>query len=135
MVLNAYIHFPGNAQDALDFYSAALGGEVVFMQRYGDSPMPADEDYKNKVMHARLVFDGNIFMVSDVFKGQPVNTNGNIQLSINVETVERLNKVFEKMSEGGTVSMPLQDAFWGSRFGMLQDRFGVNWMFNCELKK
>jgi PhnB protein len=52
-----------------------------------------------------------------------------------VETVERLNDVFEKMSEGGTVSMPLQDAFWGSRFGMLQDKFGINWMFNCELKK
>jgi PhnB protein len=135
MVLNAYIHFPGNAQEALDFYTAALGGEVVFMQRYGDSPMPADEDYKNKVMHARLGFDGNILMISDVFKGQPVNTNGNIQLSINVETVERLNEVFEKMSAGGTVSMPLQDAFWGSRFGMLQDQFGVNWMFNCELKQ
>jgi PhnB protein len=135
MVLNAYIHFPGNAEEAINFYATALGGEVVFMQRCGDSPMPADEDYKNKVMHARIAFDGNIFMVSDVFKGQPVNTNGNIQLSINVETVERPNEVFEKMSTGGTVSMPLQDAFWGSRFGMLQDQFGINWMFNCELKK
>jgi PhnB protein len=135
MVLNAYIHFPGNAEEALDFYSAALGGEVIFMQRYGDSPMPADEDYKNKVMHARLQFDDNIFMVSDVFKGQPVSTEGNIQLSVQVESIERINEVFAKMSEGGTVTMELQDAFWGSRFGMLKDKFGVTWMFNCELKK
>jgi PhnB protein len=54
---------------------------------------------------------------------------------VDVENADRLNKVFEKMSEGGKVSMPLQDTFWGARFGMLQDKFGVNWMFNCQLPK
>lgn len=94
MELNAYVHFAGNAEEALNFYAAALDGEIAFVQRYG-----------------------------------------NIQLSVNVESVEKIDEVFEKMSQGGTVAMALQDTFWGARFGMLQDKFGINWMFNCELKK
>lgn len=135
MKLFPYIHFPGTAQEALDFYSKALDGEVIFMQRYGDSPMPSDDDYKNKVMHGRLKFDDNVIMLSDVFKGQEVKTDGNVQISVEVESIERINEVFNKMAEGGVVTMELQDAFWGSRFGMLKDKFGVSWMFNHELKK
>lgn len=135
MELNAYVHFAGNAEEALNFYAAALDGEIAFVQRYGNSPMPVDEDYKDKIMHARLMVGNTVLMISDVFKGQPVTTGGNIQLSVNVENVEKIDEVFEKMSQGGTVAMALQDAFWGARFGMLQDKFGINWMFNCELKK
>jgi PhnB protein len=135
MKLTPYIHFAGNAREALEFYRHALGGEVPFLNTYGESPMPSDEDYKDKIMHARLVFDGNTLMVSDVFKGQPVSTNGNVQLSIDTGDVDQLNEVFAKMAEGGKVTMELQDTFWGARFGMLIDKFGVSWMFNCELKK
>src|SRR6185369_1254430 len=95
--------------------------------RYGDSPMPSEEDYKQKVMHARLQFDGNLIMISDVFKGQPVSTEGNIQLSVEVPDKTRLNEVFNKMAEGGNVTMPLADQFWGATFGMLKDKFGVSW--------
>ena len=86
-------------------------------------------------MHARLVFDNNLLMISDVFKGQEVSTKGNIQLSVDLEDVKQMEAVFGKMSAGGTVTMALQDTFWGARFGMLIDKFGVSWMFNCELKK
>ncbi|MEP6616348.1 MAG: glyoxalase/bleomycin resistance/extradiol dioxygenase family protein [Ginsengibacter sp.] len=135
MKLNPYINFAGNAEEALNFYKDSLGGEILQLGRYGESPMPCDEDYKDKVMHARFVFDDNLLMVSDVFKGQDVSKAGNIQLSIDVEDVTRLEKVFSKMAEGGTVTMALQDMFWGARFGMLIDKFGVSWMFNCEMKK
>lgn len=135
MKLTPYIHFAGNAEEALNFYAEVLGGKIEQLGRYGESPMPSDEDWKQKIMHARLVFDNNIIMISDSFKGNPVSTNGNIQLSVEMDDVAKMNQVFEKMSEGGKISMPLQDTFWGARFGMLQDKFGVSWMFNCQLKE
>ena len=129
------MHFAGNAREVLDFYKYALGGDVVQLGTYGESPMPGDEDYKDKIMHARFVFDGNMIMVSDVFKGQTVSTEGNIQLSVDVEDENKIDYIFNKMAGGGRITMPLQDQFWGARFGMLQDKFGVSWMFNCEKKK
>ncbi len=133
MKLIPYVHFGGNAEEAINFYKEALGVEEVKIQRYGETPMPVDEDYKNKIIHARLIFDNdNILMISDVFKGQPVSTNGNVQLSVDIEKIENLEKVFNKMAEGGQITMPLVDQFWGAKFGMLKDKFGVGWMFNCE---
>jgi len=130
-----YLHFHGNAEEALNFYARALNGTISSVNRYGDSPMPSDEDYKQKIMHSRLTFDGNMIMISDTFKGKTISTDGNIQLSVEVENEGEIDSVFNNMAEGGTVTMPLQDAFWGARFGMLKDKFGVNWMFNHELKK
>jgi len=135
MKLNPYLHFDGDAEDALNFYKDALGGEIIMISRYGDSPMPSDEDWKNKLMHSRLVFDGNLIMISDAFKGNKAKKEGNVQLSVEVESIDRINEIFTKMAEGGTVKMELQDTFWGARFGMLKDKFGVDWMFNHELKK
>ena len=132
MKLNPYIHFAGNAEEALNFYAKVLGGEILSIQRYGDSPMPSDEDYKDKLIHARLAFDGNLIMISDVFKGRPVSTEGNVDLSIEVEQEGKIDEVFNNMAEGGTVMMPLEDTFWGARFGMLKDKFGVHWMFNYQ---
>jgi len=135
MKLNPYLHFDGDAEEALNFYKDALGGEIIMISRYGDSPMPSDEDWKNKLMHSRLVFDGNLIMISDAFKGNIAKKEGNVQLSVEVESIDRINEVFAKMAEGGKVTMELQDTFWGARFGMLKDKFGVDWMFNHELKK
>ena len=135
MKLIPYLHFAGNAREVLNFYKDALNGEIVMLGTYGESPMPVDEDYKDKIVHARLVFDDNMIMISDSFKGKDISTDGNIQLSVEVEDVKRLDEVFNKMSEGGTITMPLADQFWGAKFGMLKDKFGISWMFNCEKKK
>ncbi len=132
MKLTAYIHFAGNAEEALHFYKEVLGGEIVALNRYGDTPMPTDEDYKQKIVHARLAFGDNLLMLSDVFKGQPVHTNGNIQLSVEIGNKATLETVFNNLSAGGRIVMPLQQQFWGATFGMLQDKFGVNWMFNHD---
>lgn len=134
MKLVPYLHFAGNAEEAINFYKDALGGEITQLGRYGESPMPVDEDYKDKIIHGRLVFDGNLVMISDSFKGQAVSTDGNIQLSVEVPDKVKLEEVFNKMASGGTVTMPLADQFWGATFGMLKDKFGVSWMFNCEKK-
>ena len=135
MKLNPYLHFDGDAEEALNFYKNVLGGEIIMISRYGDSPMPSDEDWKNKLMHSRLLFDGNLIMISDAFKGNMAKKEGNVQLSVEVESIDRINEVFARMAEGGEVKMELQDTFWGARFGMLKDKFGVDWMFNHELKK
>ena len=134
MKMTPYIHFAGNAEEALNFYKEVLDGEIVALNRYGDSPVPTDEDYKQKIIHARLVFADNLVMISDTFKGNAVHTNGNIQLSIEMEDKMQLETVFSKMAAGGKITMPLQNQFWGATFGMLQDKFGVSWMFNFTPK-
>lgn len=135
MKLTPYIYFEGNAEEAMNFYANALGGEIITLSRYGDSPMPSDEDYKEKIIHGRVQFGDNLLMISDAFKGKPVSKDGNIQLSIEIAKEGQIDNVFNKMSEGGVVTMELQDTFWGARFGMLKDKFGIEWMFNHELKK
>ncbi len=132
MILTPYIHFQGNAEEALNFYKEALGGEIISINRYGDSPMPSDEDYKNKIIHSRLQFGSNLIMISDTFKGNIVSTKGNIQLSISMDDEAKTQEIFDKISAGGRVTMPLAKQFWGATFGMLEDKFGVSWMFNCE---
>jgi PhnB protein len=135
MKLIPYVHFAGNAEEALNFYAEVLGAEILTIQRYADAPVPSDEDYKQKIMHARLKVGETVLMVSDVFKGQPVSTNGNVDLSVEVESEEKIHSVFNKMSEGGKVVFPLEKQFWGAIFGMIEDKFGVKWMFNHELEK
>jgi PhnB protein len=136
MKLNPYINFAGNAEEAVNFYKNALGGEVVMLNRFGESPMPSDDDWKQKIMHARIVFGGdNIIMISDTRKGELISTNGNIQLSIGMDDEAKTHEVFDKLAEGGKITLPLAKQFWGDVFGMLQDKFGVNWMLNCTEKK
>ena len=135
MKLNPYLNFDGNAEEAVNFYKNALDGELVMLSRFGESPIPSGEDEKQKIMHARIIFGGdNIIMISDTLKGSPFSTNGNIQLSIGLDDEAKTNEIFNKLSEGGKVVMPVAKQFWGDIFGMLQDKFGVNWMLNCTTK-
>lgn len=135
MKLHPYLHFAGNTEEVLNFYKDVLDGEIEMISRYGESPMPCDDDYKQKIMHARLKFgDDNTIMLSDVMKGQAVSTNGNIQMSIGLHDEEKTKKIFDALSVEGRVTMPLAKQFWGATFGMFTDKFGVSWMLNCEEK-
>src|SRR4051794_39356245 len=127
MELTPYLHFEGNAEEALNFYRNAFDGEIIMLSRYGDSPMPVDEDWKNKIIHGRLKFGKSLIMVSDGSKNFKTTFNGNIQLSVEMEDASKMEGVFNKLSEGGKVTMPLADQFWGARFGMLVDKFGTGW--------
>ncbi len=132
-----YLNFNGNAAEALAFYSKAFNGSVLFQQSFGDSPMDehTPADYKDKVMHATFQAGELKFMVSDAMPGQPVNPGSNLSLSLNFTSVADIDKTFGLLSEGATITMPLQDTFWGARFGMLTDQFGINWMFNHDMEK
>jgi len=128
-----YLNFNGNANEALNFYTQALNGQVVFKQTYGESPMECAPDWKDKVMHASFQAGDLQFMVSDIpSPAQQVTTGSNLSLSLNFKEEAEIEKVFSALSEGAHITMPLEKTFWGARFGMLTDRFGVNWMFNHD---
>ncbi len=135
MKLVPYLNYRGNAEEAVNFYKDVLDGNIEMLSRYGEAPMPCDDADKQKIMHARLVFGTNMIMISDMPDKYPFSTEGNISLSIGMEDPVAMEKVFNAMAAGGTVTMPLADQFWGSKFGMLKDKFGIVWMFNCEVKK
>lgn len=130
-----YLNFNGAAAEALDFYSKALNGEVVYKQTFGESPMESSEEQKNKIMHASFQAGDLHFFVSDSMQGQSVTSGTNLSLSLNFNDADEMNKTFAALSEGGKITMELQDTFWGARFGMLQDKYGFNWMFNHDYKK
>lgn len=134
MNLHPYLGFNGNCEEALNFYREALDGEIIQLGKYGEAPMPVDDALKNKIIHGRLKFGNALLMASDMMNEKDVSQNSNISLSVDCETNEQLDKVFSKMSEGGKITMPLQQQFWGARFGMVTDKFGIHWMFNCEKK-
>ena len=130
-----YLTFNGNAAEALGFYSRALNGEVSYQQTFGELPMESPEDAKDKIMHATFKAGDLSLMVSDVMQDQTVSGGFNLSLSLNFNDADELNKTFTALSEGGKVTMELQDTFWGAWFGMLTDKYGFNWMFNHDYKK
>lgn len=133
MQLNAYLTFNGQCEAAFTFYHRVLGGELTPFSRFGESPVATDEASKNRVMHVTLTFEGNVLMGSDTMPGQPLTEGTNISLSLNIPQIMDMERLFKALAEGGSITMPLQDTFWGARFGMLRDQFGINWMFNCDL--
>ncbi|HTB07686.1 MAG TPA: glyoxalase/bleomycin resistance/extradiol dioxygenase family protein [Bacteroidia bacterium] len=135
MKLVPYIHFNGNCREALEFYRDCLNGTIESMQTFGDAPaMKVDDSLKNHVLHSVFKFGDNILMASDT-AGRTVVVGDNIRLSIDIPEAKTMDAIFNKMAVGGKITMPLQDTFWDARFGMLVDKFGIGWMFNCDEKK
>jgi PhnB protein len=132
MQLVPYLIFDGDAFEAVSLYARVLGGQLGDVQRFGDGPMGASDAWKEKILHGHLLLDGQVIMFSDGREGEPVVRGQNLHLSINFPTETSIDAAFEALSEGAVVTMPLQDTFWGARFGMLTDRFGINWMFNYD---
>ncbi len=137
--LNPYLVFNGTAEKAIKLYESALGARTDGLMRFGEAtgagaPKVSAED-RNRVMHARLEVGGGVVMVSDSMPDQPVPKESNVHIALHFEDVKEMTRKFEALSAGGKVTMPLGDTFWGATFGMLTDRFGVGWMFNCEKKK
>ncbi len=130
--LSVYLHFSGDCREALEFYKEALGGEIKSIQTYGEANMAKEEAQQDKILHAEFQAEDIFLMAADGMHGQTVSNGNNISLSINLNSEEEQSKIFNKLAEGGQVTMPLEDTFWGARFGMLTDRFGTNWMLNCN---
>jgi len=134
MQVMPYIMFNGNCEEALKFYEKALGGEIKDLMRFEGSPAENMSEDKQKVMHSHFAVEGNLlFMASDSGSNDQQAANGGmVHLSLNFTDAGKIQQVFSAMGEGGNVTMPLQDTFWGATFGMLTDRFGINWMFNYD---
>ena len=136
--LNPYLNFNGNAEEAFIFYKSVFGGEFVTLQRYKDTPEAGEvaEKDKDKIMHIALPIDGNILMATDALEsmGQKVNPGNNFFLSVDTKSTQEAGEVFNKLSSGGKVLMPLEDTFWGSYFGMCTDKFGIQWMVSYDKK-
>ena len=128
-----YLIFAGNAEEVINFYIDNIGGTIELISRFADAPMPSTDEQKNKVLHARFTIGDSLIMASD---GQPGETysGDNISLSVDFSDVDEMKQKFEKLAEGGKITMAVQDTFWGATFGMLTDKYGIQWMFNCDKK-
>lgn len=126
--LNPYLNFQNQARQAIEFYQSVLGGKLAVStyEGYQVSQDPAEND---KVMHAQLETDnGLVLMASDVPDGMEYKPGNNMTVSLSGDNEEELRGYWEKLADGGTVVMPLDKAPWGDTFGMLTDKFGVQWM-------
>ncbi|MGQ3014471.1 MAG: VOC family protein [Flavobacteriales bacterium] len=137
--VNAYLNFKGNCEEAFNFYRSVFGGEFPFVGRYKDMPPTegshASETDGEKIMHISLpISKETILMGSDIGGEWASHTviGNNIQLSVNTDSEEEANRIFNALSASGRVNMPLEKTFWGALFGMFTDKFGINWMVNYD---
>jgi PhnB protein len=138
--INPYLNFQGNTEEAFNFYKSVFGGDFAGgIFRFKDTPeadkMPANES--DKVMHIALPIGNNMLMATDALEsmGQKVNPGNNFYLSINTDSKEEADKLFNGLSAGGNIEMAMNDTFWGAYFGMLQDKFGIRWMVSYDNKQ
>lgn len=136
MKIHAYLNFDGKAEEAFRFYAKVLGGTLTEVHRFGSMPpqegFELTDEQKNRVMHVGLeLSDGQMLMASDVMEGMGEHVEGtNVSLSIHPDSRSEADRIFNALNEGGRVTMPLADQFWGDYYGSLTDRFGINWMVN-----
>lgn len=144
--INPYLHFLGNAEEVFNFYKSVFGGDFATVMRYGDMPgcdeMPEDKQIaeadKDKIMHIALpISDGHVLMATDAVGeyAKDAVLGNNISLSVSADRKDEAEKIFNGLSDGGEITMPLGDTFWGAYFGMLKDKFGMNWMVNYDYPK
>jgi PhnB protein len=134
--LNPYLNFNGTAGQAIDLYERALGAKTEHLSRFGEAPgMNPSPEEKDRVMHASLKVGTGVIMISDTMPGQPSAEGSNNYVCLNFDEPQDMTTKFNALAEGGTVLQPLVDTFWGAKFGMLTDKFGIRWMFNCTLEK
>jgi PhnB protein len=128
---NNYLIFNGSCGEAMQFYAKSLGAELHLM-KFSEGQCPTPPEAKDRIMHARLTKGSAVLMASDNMPGDEYRQGNNYMVNLDCETVEEIDKYFTAIGEKATIIMPLQETFWARRFGMLTDRFGVNWMFNLE---
>jgi len=134
--MNPYLNFPGNTEEAFNFYKSIFGGEFLIVMRFNDTP-DADklpENEKTKIMHIALPVKGNILMGTDTLEsmGQKLTFGNNFSITISTDSKEEADTLFNGLVAGGKIELPMQDMFWGAYFGMLTDKFGVKWMIDYD---
>ncbi|MGB8704306.1 MAG: VOC family protein [Gillisia sp.] len=140
--INLYLTFDGNCEEAFNFYKLVFGGEFEQISRFGDMPpnpeYPVKERDKNKIMHVSLAIGKeSVLMGCDKASGfgDALNKGNNFAISVSQDSPKEADKIFEELSEGGEVRMPMGKMFWGAYFGMFIDKFGLSWMVSAPLAK
>jgi len=130
--INTYLTFDGNCRDAMKFYERCFGAKLELMP-FSEGPGQVPPEAKDRVMHAKLSKGSVVLlMASDTMPGMAFRQGNNFSVCLQCESLEEIERLFAAVGEEGKVTMALQDTFWGARFGMVTDRFGINWMFNFE---
>jgi len=132
--INPYLNFDGETRDAMTFYAKCLDAELV-IQSFRDSGMESPPGGEDRTIHAMITKGNVVIMASDTMPGERLVKGNNVWINIDCTDTAEQDKLFAALGEGGTVVMPLADQFWGARFGMLNDKFGLGWMFNCNIQK
>jgi len=137
--INPYLNFNGNCEEAFNFYKSVFGGEFPMISRYKDMPpaegQPAMNVDGEKIMHVSLPISRETSLMGSDVGGEWAKHNvvgNNIQLSVNAESEDDAKRIFNGLSDGGRVTMPLDKTFWGALFGMFIDKFGIYWMVNYD---
>lgn len=140
--INPYLTFHGTCEQAFNFYKSVFGGDFPYVGKFKDMPenpdYPVSEADKEKIMHISLpISKETVLMGSDSSEafGKTTVEGNNFSISINTDSVEEVTRIYNELSEGGKIKMPLNKTFWGAYFGMFTDKFGIHWMVNCELKE
>ncbi|HEY3876303.1 MAG TPA: VOC family protein [Candidatus Kapabacteria bacterium] len=137
-LLNPYLNFPGNTEEAFNFYKSIFGGDFVTLQRFKDIPggnFPAE--VQNGIMHVSLKIGNNTLMGTDAIEsmGHAIKTGNYASLSIEADSKEQADHIFNGLSAGGSDIMAMKDQFWGAYWGALKDQYGIPWMVNYTYPK
>lgn len=135
--VNPYLMFNGTCEAAFLFYKSVFGGDFPYIGKFKDAPAEEgevlSEEALNRIMHVSLPIGSSILMGSDTHpRYGDVGFGDNFSVSVNAESREDADKIFNGLSAGGKVEMPMNDTFWGSYFGMFKDKFGINWMVSFD---
>lgn len=137
--VNIYLTFNGNCKEAFDFYKSVLGGDYPYVGTFGEMPpqegMVMPEEDKNKIMHITLPISNETMLLGSDTGGEWAShykQGNNFSVSINADSKEEADKLFNGLSSGGEVTMPMNHTFWGAYFGMFIDKFGISWMVNYD---
>ncbi|PRZ22903.1 VOC family protein [Flavobacterium granuli] len=136
-LINPYLNYNGNAEEAFNFYRSVFGGEFAKVMRFKDlenDEFPVAENEANKIMHIALPIGKNVLMANDVPESMgSVNENENrSKISVSAESKEEADRLFNGLSAGGQIEMPIMDSPWGSYFGMFRDKYGIEWMVDFD---
>ena len=139
-IINPHINFNGNAEEAFNFYKSVFGGEFTVLMRFKDisnSDFQVSDEEANKIMHIALPIGNNVLMANDVpeILGKVDENENRSKISISAESREEADKLFNRLSSGGIVEMPIGDSPWGSDFGMFRDKYGIEWMVDFDSKR
>lgn len=136
--INIYLNFPGNTEEAFNFYKSVLGGDFFMIQRFKDTSGgdKMAEEEQDKIMHISLPIGNNVLMGTDALESQgfKLTIGNNYNISLSTDSEEEAEKFFNGLSAGGKIVMPMEKTFWNAYFGMFIDKFGISWMINYDYK-